>query len=61
MIDSASIVMAKKNEYQLKWIIANQNEYEDKWVLAAKNELARRDSSLYYKIRRLLNSLFQGS
>ncbi len=52
--------MAKKNDYQLKWIIANQNEYEDKWVLAAKNELARRDSSLYYKIRRLWNSLFQG-
>jgi len=58
MTDSASKVMGKKNDYQLKWIIANQNEYEDKFVFAAREELARRDSSLYVKVRQLLNSFF---
>ena len=56
MADSVSKVMGKKNDYQLKWIIANQNEYEDKFVFAAREELARRDNSLYEKIRQLLKS-----
>ena len=60
MTDSASKALENKKDYQLKWILANKNNYQDKYVLAAKNELARRDSSLYVRIKQLLNSFFHG-
>jgi len=58
MTDSVSKSIAKKLDYQLKWILANQNEYEDKFVAAAKEELIQRESSLINKVKGILNYLF---
>ncbi len=56
--DSVSKSIAKKMDYQLKWILANKNEYEDKFVEAAKEELTKRERSLTNQVKGILNYLF---
>ena len=58
MTDSVSKSIAKKMDYQLKWILANKNEYEDKFVEAAKEELTKRERSLMNHVKGILNYLF---
>jgi len=57
MTDSASKLMTKKMDYQLRWILANKNEYKEDFILAAKEELIKRKRPVNYMIKRLWNRL----
>jgi len=53
--ESMARLMAKKMDYQFKWILDNQNDYSKEFVLAAREELTKREKSVESLFMQLLN------